>query len=156
MRLSDYIEPDLVILDLRTRGIEDTLHAFAERLGETDRIRETQDVARALIEREESHTTALGNGVALPHATVPGLERPLILVGVAPDGVAFEPGPADPVPNRLFFVLLSPANEAGTHIKLLARIVRLVRSRGFVEALVEAETGKALIEQIERVDAQHV
>ena len=156
MRLSQFIKPDLVLLELHTEGVEDTLHAFAERLGETGHVAEVEGVERALIEREESHTTSLGNGVALPHATVPGLERPLIMVGVAPDGVAFQPDEEDAVPNRLFFVLLSPANEAGTHIKLLARIVRLVRSRGFVEALIKADTGEALIDQIERVDAQHV
>ena len=155
MRLSEYLEPDLVLLDLDTSGVEDTLHAFVVRLAETGRVEEADQVERALAERESTHTTSLGNGVALPHATIPGLSRPLILIGVAPRGVPFGPGDGETPPERLFFVLLSPLNQAGTHIKLLARIVRLVRTPGFVEAIMAAETGEALIEQIERVDAEH-
>ncbi len=155
MRLSDYLEPDLILLHLRTTGVEDTLAAFADRLDESGRTSEPDAVRRALLEREESHTTSLGNGVALPHATVPGLAQPLILVGVAPDGVRFGRGDAAPL-DRLFFVLLSPLEQAGTHIKLLARIVRLVRHPEFVDELLAADSGEALIEQIERVDALHV
>lgn len=156
MRLSDYLEPDLVLLGLRTSGVEDTLHAFVERLAEAGRTDQAREVERALAERESTHTTSLGNGVALPHATIPGLERPLILVGVAPEGIPFGPDDGEAEPDRLFFVLLSPSNQAGTHIKLLARIVRLVRIPRFVETLVGTESGEALIDQIERVDAQHV
>ena len=156
MRLSDYLEPELVLLDLRTSGVDDTLRAFVARLAECGRVNHSDEVERALADRESTHTTSLGNGVALPHATIAGLERPLILVGVAPEGVAFGPDDAEAPPERLFFVLLSPQNQAGTHIKLLARIVRLVRIPEFVDALVGAGSGGALIDQIERVDAQHV
>ena len=156
MRLSDYLEPELVLLDLQTDGVEDTLQSFVDRLAETERVDNPELVAKALVDRETTHTTALGNGVALPHATLAGLQRPLILVGVAPEGIAFGPGDGEAPPERLFFVLLSPANQAGTHIKLLARIVRLVRIPTFVDSLVTAESGEALIDQIERVDAQHV
>lgn len=155
MRLSDYLEPDLILLDLQATGVEDTLTAFADRLAETGRVDEPGPVRKALLEREESHTTSLGNGVALPHATVPGLSAPLILVGVAPQGVAYGRDDDSP-PDRLFFVLLSPLQQAGTHIKLLARIVRLVRHPEFVDELLTADSGEALIQQIERVDALHV
>ena len=154
MRLSDYLEPDLVLLDVRTRGVEDTLTTVVEHLREKRVVEDPEDVTRSLIDRESSHSTALGNGVALPHATVPGVDRPVVLIAVAPDGVPF--GSADGAPVRLFFVLLSPLSEAGTHIKLLARIVRLVRRPGFVSNLTEARTGEAVVETIERLDALHV
>lgn len=156
MRLSDYLEPELVLLDLRTTGVEDTLHACVERLVEVGRLKAADQVERALLDRETTHTTALGNGVALPHATISEVERPLILVAVSPDGVAFGPADQESPPERLFFMLLSPANQAGTHIKLLARIVRLVRIPDFVESVVGATDGNALIDRIERVDAEHV
>lgn len=156
MRLTDYLEPELVLLDLRTRGVDDTLHAFVERLADSGRVNHADQVERALADRESTHTTSLGNGVALPHATIAGLDRPLILVGVSPEGVPFGPDDAEAPPERLFFVLLSPENQAGTHIKLLARIVRLVRIPEFVDSLVGAGSGAALIDRIERVDAQHV
>ena len=153
MRLSDFLEPELVLLDLRTTGVEDTLTVLVDRLREVHGIQEPDAVVRALGEREAAHSTSLGNGVALPHATVSGIERPVVLVGVAPEGVAFG---AESEPVTVFFVLLSPVAEAGTHIKLLARIVRLVRRPGFVASLQEADSGEALTEAVARVDALHV
>jgi mannitol/fructose-specific phosphotransferase system IIA component (Ntr-type) len=155
MRLSEFLEPELVLLDLRTHGVEDTIDAMVAVLGDAGRADNPDLVAKALLERERSHTTSLGNGVALPHATVSGLDGPVILVAVAPDGVEFGSGEGQE-PDRLFFLLISPLHEAGTHIKILARIVRLVRRPGFVNALVDAESGAALVEEIERVDALQV
>lgn len=154
MRLIEYLEPDFVLLDLRTTGIEDTLAAVVDRLDHATGIGNRDAVLRALVERETTHSTSLGNGVALPHATVPGVDRPVVVVAIAPEGVHFADRESEPV--RLFFVLLSPVAEAGTHIKLLARIVRLARRPGFVATLLEAESGQDLVESIERLDALHV
>ena len=154
MRLSDFLEPELVLLDLRTKGVDDTLSAVVDRLRDVHAIEEPEAVVRALAERESAHSTSLGNGVALPHATVAGIERPVVVVAVAPEGVAFGEDETEPV--RVFFVLLSPMTQAGTHIKLLARIVRLVRRPGFVGSLGEADSGEALVQAIARMDALHV
>lgn len=153
MRLSEFLEPDLVVLDLRSRGIEDTLATLVDHVRSVRDVEDPGAMVQALIERETAHSTSLGNGVALPHATVPGIEHPLVLIAVAPEGADFGEGPE---PVRLFFLLLSPLAEAGTHIKLLARIVRLVRKPEVVAALVEAETAEALLEEVERLDALHV
>lgn len=154
MRLSEYLEPRHVVIDLRTHGVEDTIRTLVRRLEELGSVDDAVLVEKALIERESSHTTSLGNGVALPHATVPGLERSVILVGVAPDGLRF--GSGDGEPDRLFFVLLSPLNQAGTHIKLLARIVRLVRRPGLIDTLLAAGSGDEVVDAIERVDTQYI
>src|SRR5690606_26696886 len=108
----------------------------------------------ALLAREAAHTTAMGNGVAVPHTTVAGLDRPLLLVAVSRDGVRY--GPAGLEPIRVFFLLLSPPERAGLHIKLLARIARLVRHPGLVRRLEEAASPDAVFQELERVDAQHV
>lgn len=156
MRLSNYLDPELILIGLDTTGVEETIAAMTDRLGETGRLADTDRARSALVERERAHTTSLGNGVALPHATVAGVERPIILIATAPEGIEFGP-PSDDLPrDRLFFLLLSPLHAAGAHIKLLARIVRLVRNTGFVEKLIAAESGDALIEEIEREDALHV
>jgi mannitol/fructose-specific phosphotransferase system IIA component (Ntr-type) len=156
MRLSQYLEADLVVLDLDTSGVDDTIGAFVARLASTNRVDDPDLVERALLDRERSHTTSLGNGVALPHATIAGLASPLLMVGVSPVGVPFGPDNGAAGRDRLFFLLLSPMEQAGTHIKLLARIVRLVRSPDFVESLVQADSGPALVEAIAREDELHV
>ena len=156
MRLSEYLEPELVLVDLRAEGVEDAVEAMVRTLHEAGKIEDPDRVRRAVLERESSHTTALGNGVALPHATIEGLERARVRVAIAPEGVPFGPDGHEAEPERLFFMLLSPLEEAGTHIKLLARIVRLVRRHDFVAALLEADSATAVLEEIEREDALHL
>lgn len=161
MRLSEYLEPDLVVIGLESTGVEDTIDALVDRLRETGHVGDVETVRKAVVQRELSHTTSLGNGVALPHTTCSAVDRPVILVATAPQGIEFGTpaagkGGPERTTDRLFFLLLSPVDQAGAHIKILARIVRLVRSPDFVEALLAAESGEALIEEIEREDALHV
>mgnify|MGYP001089985515 CR=1 FL=1 len=156
MRLTDYLEPELILVGLRADGVEPAIDAMVTRLHEAGKIADPDSARAAVLEREASHTTALGNGVALPHATLEGLDRCRVLVAVAPEGVPFGPADRESGTERLFFMLLSPADEAGTHIKLLARIVRLVRRPDFVEALIAAGSPESVLEEIEREDALHV
>ncbi len=155
MRLSEYLEPDLILVDLDAHGPDDAIAAMVDRLHQAGKIDDADAVRRAVLDREASHTTALGNGVALPHATVQGVQRAHIAVAVSPAGVPFCADTPDER-EHLFFMLLSPIDEAATHIKLLARIVRLVRRPDFVDALLEAGSPEAIIEEIEREDALHV
>ncbi len=107
-----------------------------------------------LLSQEAVHTTAMGAGVAIPHATMAGLDYPALMVALAPGGTDFGPTGLDPV--HLFFLLLSPEDQMGLHIKLLARITRLIRHPGFIERLRSARSSTELIEEFERVDADHV
>lgn len=154
MRLRDFIRPELVVTDLRANDVSETVHALVAHLGDCGVVPDGAAVAEALLAREAVHTTAMGNGVAVPHATVPGLHAPLIMVAVSPIGTPFGPVGLDPV--RVFFVLLSPPERASLHIKLLARIARLVRHPGFLDRLHSARDPAAVLEAVERVDAEHV
>lgn len=154
MRLRDFVRPDLVVLDLDSTGVEDTIQTLVERLRRAGALPDASSLGEALLAREGSHTTVMGNGVAVPHANLAGIDGPLIMVAVAPGGVAFGPPGEDPV--HLFFLLLSPPDRASVHIKLLARIARLLRHPGFVEELRTTDSRERLLESIARVDAEHL
>ncbi len=83
----------------------------------------------------------MGSGLAIPHATVPGLDEPVIGVALGREPIAF--GPADTDPVRVFFVLLSPPGREREHVKLLARICRLMRHESFIERLEAAEDAES-------------
>ncbi len=154
MRLSEYLRPELVVLDLKARGVNDSIHALVGRMAAQHVVGDPAALEDALLAREAAHTTAMGSGVAVPHATVAGLDRPIVMVAISKEGVAFGPVGLDPV--HVFFVLLSPPNQSGLHIKLLARIARLVRHPGFIPDLRRAGTPDTVLEKLERVDAGHV
>lgn len=154
MRLDRYLRPDLVLSGLDAHGTEEVLRRIGRHLADRGVVDSAEEVERKLLDREGTHSTAMGQGMALPHATIDGLEEPVLMVALASEPVPF--GSPETGPVQVFFVLLSPPGHEGEHIKLLARICRLVRHPGFVEELHEAESGQAVVDVIERVDGQHV
>ena len=154
MRLQRFLRPDLVLTDLQGSDVQDVIHRISLHLEAEGAVASRDEVEKGLIAREEAHSTAMGHGMALPHATIQGLPEPVLMVALAPEPVQFGPPDTDPV--RVFFVLLSPPGHEGEHIKLLARICRLVRHPGFIEDLQGAEDGNAAVEVIERIDELHV
>lgn len=111
-------------------------------------------VRDALQKREEAHSTAMGHGLALPHATLPGLDDTLLGVAQAREPIDF--GGDDAGRVRLFFILLSPPGSEGTHIKLLARICRLVRIPGVTDDLLSAGSADEVVQAILRHDREHI
>jgi mannitol/fructose-specific phosphotransferase system IIA component (Ntr-type) len=74
-------------------------------------------IAEKLLGRERNHSTVIGSGLTIPHATVPGLGEPVIGVAIAGDPISYGPPGTDLV--RLFFVLLSPPGREREHVKRL-------------------------------------
>jgi mannitol/fructose-specific phosphotransferase system IIA component (Ntr-type) len=154
MRLRDYLSPDLVLTDLSATDMESALGAIADKLADAGAVADRDQAFTGLLSREAAHTTVLGQGLALPHTTLPGLADPILLLALAREPVPFGPPEADPV--QAFFALLSPPGREGEHIKLLARICRLVRHDGFMESLLAAEGAADALAYIRSVDEQHV
>lgn len=154
MRLKDYLKSDLVLPRLRASGIDAVVAELSAHLEERGAVPSADEVERGLLAREHAHSTALGHGMALPHATIPGLDAPVLLVAMAEEPIQFGPPDTDPV--RVFFVLLSPPGHERQHVKLLARICRLVRHPDFVTSLQAATSGPEAVAIIERVDEEHV
>ncbi|MGD2121314.1 MAG: PTS sugar transporter subunit IIA [Gemmatimonadota bacterium] len=154
MRLSEYLREDLVLHRLEARDVMGALEAFGKLFESGGHVPSRSDVVQALKDREASHTTCLGRGVAVPHATVHGLPEPLLLVASADPPVPFGPPESDPV--DLFFVLLSPPGRSGEHIKLLARICRLAQHPEDLEEVRGAPDQKSLFDTVLRLDSRHV
>jgi len=154
MRLRDFLHRDFVLLHLESSDVDGVIAEVARKAG-TAGLGDPDVIRDQLLERERLHPTVMGSGLAIPHATVPGLEKPVIGVALA-GGKPVSFGPTDQGTVRVFFVLLSPPGHEREHVKLLARICRLVRHEGFMDTL-EASTGpEGVVEVIESIDALHV
>jgi len=154
MRLSHYLSAELVVHGLEASDTSDALRKISALFHEGAPTSSGDEIFLALKAREEAHTTTLEEGVAVPHAVLPTLSDIFLLVAIASAPIPFGPPETDPV--DLFFVLLSPPGRAAEHIKLLARICRLVRHPGFLDELRAAPDGPELFQAIQRVDSQHV
>ena len=152
MRLSAFLRSDFVVSHLEARDVEGVVQEVSACAGSAG-VAPEDVVAEKLLEREKLHSTVMGSGLAIPHATVPGLAEPVIGVALAREPIVF--GPADTDPVRVFVVLLSPPGREREHVKLLARICRLMRHEGFLDQLEAAQDDQGIIDIIEAIDAQH-
>jgi len=90
----------------------------------------------ALETRESRLTTAIGNRIALPHATISGIPSVITMAAGSPDGIEFDASDQQPV--HILFMVLIPSDQYSTHLRAIAGVTRFFRQDGIVERLVSA------------------
>lgn len=150
MKIIDFLSVQTVIPDLVNRAKEAVLEELAAGLAAQHQNLEAKQVLAVLQERERISTTAIGEGVAIPHGKLPGLERIYGVFARSSAGVDFNS--LDGGPTHLFFVLLAPENAAADHLKALARISRLLKDESFRRRLMASANGQDLFALISAED----
>jgi len=144
MKLHALLDDGLVLPRLEAHDRTGVLREMAARLEARHAPGLDDSLLDKLLKREELGTTAIGKGVAVPHCRAKGLKAPALLLGLSPDGVAFDA--VDGKPSHVFFLLVSPEDNPGAGLRLLAAIAGLVRrSRGLSSKLIKAPTPEAII-----------
>jgi PTS system nitrogen regulatory IIA component len=144
MKLHALLDDGLVLPRLEARDRTGVLREMAARLEARHAPGLDDSLLEKLLKREELGTTAIGKGVAVPHCRAKGLKVPALLLGLSPEGVAFDA--VDGKPSHVFFLLVSPEDNPGAGLRLLAAIAGLVRrSRGLSSKMIKAPTPEAII-----------
>jgi PTS system nitrogen regulatory IIA component len=104
----------------------------------------------ALLEREKLGSTGIGDGIAIPHGKLAGLDEMLISFGISRSGVDFEA--LDGKPVYLFFLLMAPEDSTGQHLKVLAKISRMLKDEKFRHRLMEASKREEIYRIINEKD----
>jgi PTS system nitrogen regulatory IIA component len=152
MKIMDILVKDAVILDVESADKPAVLERLARAVAGAEAGVEAERLLQVLVERENLQSTGIGDGVAIPHGKLPGLQRLLAGFARSRRGVDFES--IDGQPTHLFFLLVVPEHSGGMHLKALARISRFFRDAGFRKALLEAETREDVLGAIEEEDAK--
>jgi mannitol/fructose-specific phosphotransferase system IIA component (Ntr-type) len=152
--VSELLSAATIKLDLTGADRDAVLGELVSRIPDMAGQPEAQRrLLRARQEREQLHSTGIGDGVALPHArnAIVGLvDRPIVVFGRHAQGVPY--GAIDGLPARLFFLLIAPT--VTQHLALLARISRLLRDPKLRQALLVAGTPEAVVSLIQAAEAQ--
>ena len=152
MEIADLIGPGAVIANLRITSKKQALQELAKRgaemTGESERA-----IFEVLIERERLGTTGVGNGIAIPHGKLPGLDRLYALFARLETPVDFDA--IDEQPVDLICVLLAPETAGADHLKALARVSRLLRDRAVCEKLRGTDSAEALHALLTESTASH-
>ena len=153
MKIADILTETMVVPALaggaKAEVIEELAAVVSREHPEIDHAR----LVQALEDRERLNSTALGDGVAIPHGKLTGVKRVVAAFGRSPAGVDFHS--VDGRPTHLFFLLVAPEGSAGAHLKALARISRLLKDEAFRGRLLEASDRQALFAIIRDEDARY-
>lgn len=150
MRLSDHLRAGRVIVGLQAEDRPGALAALARALVEGGVDQPAAALEEQLARREQDRSTVLGRGIAVPHAVVPELLDPVLLVAVTDRPIPFGESGEEPV--RVFFTLLTPPDREGDHIRLLARICRVARHQKVLDALMDASDATRAMEILVSAD----
>jgi len=150
VKITDFVTVHTVIPALVNREKALVLEELAAGLAAKHQNLEPQRVLAVLQERERISSTAIGDGVAIPHGKLPGLDRIYGVFARSPAGVDFNS--LDGGPTHLFFVLIAPENAATDHIKALARISRILKDEAFRRRLLAGSTDQELYQLIRQED----
>lgn len=153
MKIVDFIREDLILPDLKSHEKLGVLKELADHLAQRYNGLNRDDLVRVLVERERLASTAIGEGIAIPHGKIDSVGKLVACVGRAREGVDFDS--MDGRPTHIFFVLVAPENSTGVHLKALARISRLFKDPEFRSRLLAAPDAKEMYKIISEEDAKY-
>jgi PTS system nitrogen regulatory IIA component len=148
----DILVKDGVLLDLASDSKEAVLAEMADAIAGAHPSLKSEQLLEILVAREGLQSTGIGDGVAIPHGKVAGLESLVASFARSVKGVDFES--IDEQPTHLFFLLVVPEHSSGMHLQALARISRFFRDDEFREKLMSAGSLDDVLRAIEEEDAK--
>ncbi len=134
--IRDLLQDDLIIEEIAANDKMGVLQEFARLLKSRGRIENEEELVRVLTEREMLGSTGVGDGVAIPHGKLSSVSEMIVAFGRSKRGVEFQSLDAKPV--FLFFLLVTPDDKPGDHLKTLARISRILKNPALRAGLIQA------------------
>jgi PTS system nitrogen regulatory IIA component len=141
MELNDLLAPDAVIDGLKAGSKKQVLQALSERAAALTGLEE-RDIFSVVLERERLGTTGVGQGLAIPHGKLAGVERIMGVFARLAKPIDFDAIDREPV--DLVFMLIAPERAGADHLKALARVSRLFRNPSTCEKLRGSDDADAL------------
>lgn len=152
MKIMGFLCKDAIEVDLQAIKKKETLKELIDKLVVAKRIKENakEKILQALLDREKLGSTGIGQGVAIPHAKTDKVTEIVCAFATSRKGVEFDALDGEKV--YIIFLLIAPQDSAGMHLKVLAKISRLLKDKFFRQALREAKAPSEVVKIIKEED----
>ena len=150
MRLTDILKLENIKLPLAAVDKQAAIEELITLLASNGEVQDAGRVRGAVMEREATRTTGIGEGLAIPHGKTDGVDDLVMAIGRA--GVPVDFGAVDGKPVHLIWLLCSPPDKTGPHIFALARISKMMTNAAVRKQLVGAKSARELYDIIARQD----
>jgi PTS system nitrogen regulatory IIA component len=150
MNIRGLLKKEFIITDLKATGKKEVLEELARVFAGRNGGFSSESVVEVLLEREKLGSTGIGDGIAIPHGKLAGIDEILVGFGRSRQGVDFHA--LDGRPVYLFFLLIAPDSASADYLKCLARISRMLKDAEMRKDLLEAPSADDLFRIIEAMD----
>lgn len=154
MNITDLLQKEFIIEELKSKSKKEVLYELSEAFLRGNSTIDCDAMVEVLLEREKLGSTGIGDGIAIPHGKLPGLENLIVSFGRSKTGIDFDS--LDGKPVHIFFLLMAPENSAGQHLKALAKISRMLKEEEFRKNLMDMATPDDIYHIIEDKDAAYI
>jgi mannitol/fructose-specific phosphotransferase system IIA component (Ntr-type) len=152
MKFSDFVSGSAMRASLTSVDKETVIGELVDSLQAAGEINATDrdDIVKAILKREELGSTGIGRGIAVPHTKHPSVSKLVGTVGVSANGVEFDSLDGEKV--QLFFLLVSPPDRPGDHLRALENISRQLRDETFCRFLKQSKTSDDILQLLDEAD----
>lgn len=152
MKLSDFVVPEAIVPNLVANSKENAIRLMVQSLRDAGSIKpaDEESIVAAILKREELGSTGVGMGVAVPHTKHPSVDKLIATVALAKEGVDFASLDGEDV--FILFLLVSPPDRPGDHLRGLENISRHLRNQNFCNFLKQSTTKDAVMELLREAD----
>ncbi|MBU4306141.1 MAG: PTS sugar transporter subunit IIA [Candidatus Omnitrophica bacterium] len=151
MNIGDYLKENRIILALKSKTKDEAIREIGECLKGSPDIVDFDGFLNGVFEREKLASTGIGQEVAIPHARTSLVKDFVIALGRSESGVEFNS--VDAKPARLIFLMATPEDKGlNKYLKVLARLSRLLQKESFREALLKADSPRAIISGFQKIE----
>ena len=156
MKFSDFMAVDAIRSNVSASSKEGVIREMAAALVDAGKIAagDLESIVKAIMKREDLGSTGIGRGVAVPHTKHPSVDRLVGTVAVSHEGIGFDSLDGEPV--QLFFLLVSPPDRPGDHLRALENISRQLRDETFCRQLKSAKGPMDIRHLLEEADSHGV
>lgn len=155
MKFADFVNEGAIRADLTAHDKPSVIRELTAALAEAHAIspEDTESIVKAIMKREELGSTGIGRGVAVPHTKHPSVDKLVGTVGVSSEGLDFSSLDGEKV--HLFFLLISPPDRPGDHLRALENISRQLRDDTFCRFLKQSKSAGDIWHLLEEADDNH-
>ena len=152
MKFADFVSTEAIRADLAAEDKESVIAEMVGSMVETGHIaaEDVDSILKAIMKREELGSTGIGRGIAVPHTKHPSVDRLVGTVGISTEGVDFNSLDGERV--QLLFLLISPPDRPGDHLRALENISRQLRDNTFCKFLKQSKTAEAIQQLLEEAE----
>jgi PTS system nitrogen regulatory IIA component len=153
MKILDVLHREAILADLKALDKKGVLEELVTPVASIADVNH-EYIVKVLMERERLGSTGIGEGIGIPHGKLKDLDSLVLGFGLSRKGVDFES--MDGLPTHIFFLLITPENTTGLHLKLLARISRILKNDPFKQKLLNATDSDEIYSIIKKEEEENL